>query len=175
MGTGRKRQVIFESEAGLQTPAILYLPEGKPKGVRIVSSDGGKLESEPNTDDGYAELAVDILGTGELTDIELRYPTYLGRSVAFMGGWQLVRAAEAMKRYSIHVDLIGTGGLASQAVMWAGLQAQSAFEKITGLGCFANWQAVISDGVTDVSVQPRAHLCGSLENLRKQVKNATFK
>jgi dienelactone hydrolase len=200
IGTGRKRQVIFESEAGLKTPAILYLPEGKPKGVRIFVDDAGKasvtqvsaLGSVPapeiivdqdgrptglhaNTDDGYAMLVVDILGAGELANIELRYPVYMGRSVAFTGGWQLVRAAEAMARYSSHVNLLGRGPLASQAVMWAGLQAPKAFEHITGLDCLPTWQAVISDQVPDVAVQPRAHLCGTLENLRKQVRNGEFK
>ena len=180
-GDGRKRQVVFDSEPGLQTPAILFLPEGKPKGVRIVADDAGKKgiinnrDAQAMTEDGYAVLVVDILGTGELDDIQLRYPTYMGRSIAFTAGWQLVRAAEAMAKYSHHVQLTGRGPLASQAVMWAGLQAPKTFDKVTGLDCLANWQAVISDAVPDVAVQPRANLCGSLENLRKQVRNGEWK
>lgn len=180
-GSGHKRDVVFESETGLQTPAILFLPEGTPKGVRIVVDDAGKSSvihgREPSiiTADGYAVLVVDILGVGELAGIELRYPTYLGRSVAFSGGWQLVRAAEAMRRYSPHIELSGRGALATQAVMWAGLQSPKAFDSIVGADCLPNWQAVVTDAVSDAAVQPRAHLCGSLDNLRKQVRNGTFK
>ncbi|MHB8634861.1 MAG: alpha/beta hydrolase family protein [Fimbriimonadaceae bacterium] len=181
LSSGRRRVVVFDSEPGLRTPAILFLPSGKPKGVRIIADDAGKASSiggrqaDAMTGDGYAVLAVDILGTGELANIELRYPTYMGRSVAFTAGWQLVRAAEAMKRYSTNVVVVGRGPLASQAVMWAGLQKPEAFKHITGIGCLPDWQAVVSNSVPDVAVQPRAHLCGSLANLRKQVKNGEWR
>ncbi len=180
-GTGRRRTVTFESSPGLVTPAILFLPDGKDKGVRIVADDGGKMAAiagrDPDavTADGYAYLFVDVLGTGELATIELRYPTYLGQSVAFMGGWQLVRAAEAMHRYGSSISLLGRGALTSQAVMWAGLQSPHAFSQISGEDCLANWQAVFADGISDAAVQPRAHLCGSLSDLRKQVAHGEWK
>jgi hypothetical protein len=180
-GDERRRTVTFESESGLVTPGILFLPVGKPKGVKIVADDGGKQaaiaarDANAVTDDGYAHLFVDVLGTGELAEIQLRYPTYLGRSVAFMAGWQLVRASEAMRRYGSHIELLGRGALSSQAVMWAGLQSPHSFAQIEGTDCLTNWQAVFADSISDAAVQPRAHLCGSLADLRKQVKNSEWK
>ena len=57
--------------------------------------------------------------------------------------------------------------------MWAGLSRD--FAKVTGTGCLKEWRDVFDDHVSDYAVQPRAHLMGSLENLRRQVKNATWK
>jgi dienelactone hydrolase len=177
--TGRRRVITFESEAGLKTPAILFLPEGTPRGVRIVADDAGKSsaigdrEADALTSDGFAVLYVDVLGTGELSGVEQRYPTYMGRAIPFTGGWQLVRAAEGVKKLG-PVELVGNGPIASQAVMWAGLQSANSFSKITGKHCLADWKAVFADSVPDAAVQPRAHLCGSLENLRKHVKHAEW-
>ena len=175
-GTVRKRVVTFEPMPGLITPAILYLPAGKSKGVVIEAADTGKARPENfnPADDGYAHLCVDILGTGELGGIELRYPTYLGRSVAFFGGWQLVRAAEGVRGMG-PIEVRGDGPLASQAVMWAGLLSPTTFSKVVGSDCLPNWQAAMADSVPDAAVQPRAHLCGSLSHLRSQVKNGEWR
>ena len=179
IGTGTKRAVIFESEPGLQTPGILYLPEGKPNGVRIFVSDDGKQAeiagNDPNalTKDGYACLYLDILGTGELSDIELRFPIYAGRSVAYTAGWQILRASQEMQRYSRHIELIGKGPLSSLSVVYAGLFGDG-FAKVTGRNCLRQWADVFEPGVTPYAIQPRAHLCGSIENLRRLVKNGEW-
>lgn len=178
-GDGQKRSVTFESEPGLVTPGVLFVPAGKVKGVRIYVSDNGKQaeiadrSGEVPAADGYVQLFIDVLGTGELADIELRYPVYMGRSVPFIGGWQLVRAAEAMHKYSGKIEVIGKGPACSQAVMFAGLMDDS-FAKVTGLDCMAKWADVFGSAVPDFAVQPRAHLCGSLADLRKKVKNSTW-
>jgi dienelactone hydrolase len=172
-GDGARRQVTFESEPGLVTPGVLMLPPGKPKGVRIVASDAGKAGHGAPAADGFATLYVDILGTGELAEVEMRYAVYAGRAIAFTGGWQIARAAEAMRRYSTHVEVVGTGPLASQAAMYAGLMAPS-IARVTGNGCLRSWADVFADGVPDYAVQPRAHLCGSLDALRARVKHGEW-
>ncbi|HVT11202.1 MAG TPA: acetylxylan esterase [Fimbriimonadaceae bacterium] len=176
-GIGQRRVVTFESEPGLTTPGILLLPKGKVEGVIVFLSDSGKAAelaaAQKQSDDGNARLYIDALGTGELSGIELRYPIYAGRSVAFTAGWQAVCAAEAMRKYSRHVQLVGHGPMSSQAVMYAGL-LDSSFEHIFGMGCLSSWADVFKESVDPIAVQPRAHLLGSLENLRKLVKNATW-
>lgn len=175
-GAGATRAITFESEPGLTTPGILVMPEGKPKGVLIFLSDQGKaadMAAGQKADDGYAHLYIDALGTGELSGIELRYPIYAGRSVAFTAGWQAVRAAEAMRRYSSHIQLVGHGPMCSQAVMYAGL-LDGSFEHVFGMDCLKSWADVFKEGIDPIAIQPRAHLCGSLENLRKQVRNGTW-
>ncbi|MFI5385525.1 MAG: alpha/beta hydrolase family protein [Fimbriimonadales bacterium] len=173
--SGSQKIVTFESEPGLTTPGILVLPNGTIKGVRIYMSDAGKAAeiARGSSDDGYAHFYIDGLGTGELAGIEMRYPVYAGRAVSFTAGWQLVRAAEAMRKYSSHIEIQGRGPISSQAAMWAGLLSPG-FDKVTGLDCLGSWADVFRDGVTVMAVQPRAHLCGSLDNLRKQVKNGTW-
>ncbi|MBX7132315.1 MAG: acetylxylan esterase [Fimbriimonadaceae bacterium] len=170
------RTVTFESEPGLVTPGILYVPDDLVHTLIIVVSDAGKTGARGlpvPSGKGVANLHLDILGTGELKNIELRYPIYLGRSVAFTGGWQIVRAAEAMAKYAKRIEIVGHGPLSSQAVMWAGLMNPS-FVKVTGMGCLKSWQEVFDRDVTPFAVQPRAHLLGSLASLRAKVKNGEW-
>ncbi|HTQ11441.1 MAG TPA: hypothetical protein VMI31_15355, partial [Fimbriimonadaceae bacterium] len=176
-GSGDSKVVTFESEPGLVTPGILILPKGEIKGVVIHMSDDGKAAeiARPSTlDPGYAHLYIDGLGTGELAGIEMRYPIYAGRAVAFTAGWQIVRAAEAMRKYSSHIEIVGRGPMSSQAVMYAGL-LDNQFAKVTGIGCMKSWMDAFQDNFNPIAVQPRAHLCGSLENLRKHVKNGEWR
>ncbi len=184
-GTGPKRTVTFESEPGLVTPGVLVLPAGTSKGVRIVANDKGKAAAIQSHNDGFAYLYLDVLGTGELGTLEMRYPVYLGRSVAFIGGHQMREAAMIMAhRYSTHIEFEGDGPLASQAAMWAGLMSQPAddsrevehfhLDRVTGSGCLREWKDVFADSISDYAVQPRAHLMGTLENLRRAVKNSTW-
>jgi dienelactone hydrolase len=172
---GTKRFIEFESQPGLVTPGVLLLPAGRVDKVEIVVSDEGKQNAvrkdarQPNC----ARLYLDIVGTGELSGIELRYPIYLGRSLAFIGGWQIVRAAEAMKRYSHRIELVGTGPLSSQAVMFAGLM-DDGFSSILGLDCLGEWSDVFRPGIPPSAVQPRANLLGTLSDLRALVRNSRW-
>lgn len=150
------------------------LPKGKSRGLRIIVDDAGKASRVAPPAEGYAVLYLDILGTGELKDIDMRYAVYMGRSVAFTGGWQIVRAAEAMKSRYGAVEIEANGALSSQAAMWAGLMS-SQFREIDATGCLQDWQEVFRRDVSPFAVQPRAHLLGTLANLRAKVKNATWK
>ena len=118
-------------------------------------------------------LFLDILGTGELSEFDLRFPVYSGRSVAFTGGWQIARAAELMSKYSNKIEIVGRGPISSQAVMFAALMNPK-IAKTTGLDCLKSWEDVFKPGTPDMAIQPRAHLCGTLENLRKKVKNGEW-
>ena len=102
-GSAPHRSLTFESEPGLVTPGILAessvrLATGKFGRGRIVVSDGGKATASRTPASGEVVLYLDTLGVGELADFELRYPVYSGRSVPFIAGWQIVRAAEIMRR-----------------------------------------------------------------------------
>ncbi len=177
-GDGPMRTVTFESEPGLVTPGVLFLPPGEVKGVRIYLSDAGKANAISagggrESGDGFARLYIDALGTGELAGIEMRYPVYAGRSVAFTAGWQAVRAARAMRKYTAHAEVVGDGPMSSQAVMWAGLLDPS-IARVTGTGCMATWSDAFAAGFPAIAVQPRAHLCGSLAHLRGLVRNGVW-
>ena len=113
------------------------------------------------------------MGTGELSGFDLRFPVYAGRSVAFTAGIQIARAAELMSKYSKCIEVVGRGPMSSQAVMFAALINPS-ISKTTGIDCMRTWEDVFTDRVPDIAVQPRAHLLGSLENLRKKVRNGAW-
>jgi dienelactone hydrolase len=174
LGAGLKRHITLESEPGLVTPGVLVLPEQASIGVRIVVADSGKhtvvgQETKP----GFAVLYLDTLGVGELSQLDLKYAVYTGRSIPFLGGWQIVRAAEAMRRYSTNVEIVGIGPISSQSVMWAALMDRT-FAKVEGKECLRSWADVFEPTVSNYAIQPRAHLCGSLENLRSQIPLSTW-
>jgi hypothetical protein len=159
--------VEFHGEPGLITPASLFRPPGAKNAQIIVSDDGKAVEIAKRKAASVAQLYVDILGTGELSGIELRYPIYLGRSVPFIGGSTIARAALEMKKYG-SVEVVAHGPLATLAALYAGLLDPSL--KITATDALRSWQDYLAEGVPPAAVQPRAHLLPTLEELRKQVK-----
>ncbi|MEZ0325224.1 MAG: alpha/beta hydrolase family protein, partial [Fimbriimonas sp.] len=171
-GGGNKRQLIYESEPGLVTPAVLIRRTNAPAKFRIIVSDQGKAAEIQAGDDADATLYLDTLGVGELKDFELRYPVYLGRSVAFTAGWQIVRAAELLGPLQ-NIELVGKGPLSSQAVMWAALISPG-FAKVTGIDSLKTWTEIFNPQIPATSIQPRAHLLGTLESLRSHVKKGTW-
>ena len=162
--------MTFEPIAGLTTPAILVKPSGAVKSVEIVATDQGKAvaASYPMQKD-RAYLFVDILGTGELQKLELRYPVYLGRSVAFYGGVQLARAKQIVAKLSKSISVIGDGPISSQAAMWAGIIDEN-WTSVTSKNGLSSWDDVFSRPGLDLAIQPRANLFGKIEELAKLVK-----
>ncbi len=175
IGTGEKRGVIFEAQPGLKIPGILIMPKGPVERVCIVVADVGKAAAQALIPpvEGVATLYLDTVGIGELSDIDMRYPVYLGSSVPFLDGWQIVRAAEGLRKYSSHILVVGRGPIASQAAMYAGLM-DDRLTGVTGEQCLHDWVDVFEDGMPYCAVQPRANLCGSLLNLMQRVKGSTW-
>lgn len=157
-GKGDHRAITFESEPGLVTPGVLRLPPSAPDEVMIVVDDAGKPSATPAASGRRATLYLDILGVGELSGIEMRHPMALGQSVAFIGGWQIVRAAEPMRRYATRVTIRANGPLSSMAALYAAL-LDPGLGPIETRGAMRAW----SDASSALLVQPRAHLLGPLE------------
>jgi hypothetical protein len=168
-GEGNKKTVTFFGEPGLSVPGVLVTNTATIRGVRIYVSDDGKSAeiglTPPAT--GYVSFYFDLLGIGELSGIELRYPVYLGRSVAYIGGASIARAASALRSRSANVEVIARGPLATLAATFAGLLDPAL--KIKGTDALREWSEYLSDGVPDAAVQPRANLLPTLEELRKKV------
>lgn len=169
-GSGDKRTVTYFGEPGLATPGILFPTIGAIKGVRIYVSDQGKSDAiaESKQDKAFTNFYVDVLGTGELKDIELRYPVYLGRSVPYIAGASIARAAAHLRTRSSNVEIVADGPLSTLAALYAGLLDPSL--KIKATDALRSWQDYMAEGVPSAAVQPRAHLLPTLEELRKQVK-----
>ncbi|MEX2243260.1 MAG: prolyl oligopeptidase family serine peptidase [Fimbriimonadaceae bacterium] len=173
-GTGRTRTVTFNSEPGFTTPGVLQLPPTAPNKLVIVLDDRGKTSQVSERTTGTtAYLSIDLLGTGELAGIELRYPTYLGRSVAFIAAWQIVRAREAMQRYATVVEIEAHGPLSSLAALYAN-HMDPGFAKTTGQRALREWKDVFTTGVPPAAVQPRAHLLPPLDYLYSNSKRSSW-
>jgi dienelactone hydrolase len=173
-GTGRTRTVTFNSEPGFTTPGVLQLPPTAPSKVVIVLDDRGKTSQVSERTTGTtAYLAIDLLGTGELAGIELRYPTYLGRSVAFIAAWQIVRAREVAQKFAPVVEVEAHGPLASLAALYANYM-DPGFAKTTGENALREWKDVFTTGVSPAAVQPRAHLLPTLDNLYSNSKRSSW-
>jgi cephalosporin-C deacetylase-like acetyl esterase len=180
IGTGAKRHVTFESEPGLPIPGILFVPQDRAKGVKIFVSEEGKAAAvtqfhvTEEAGKGYVCLCLDARGFGELSGINQRYLTYLGTALPFMQGWDIARAAEAMRRYSDQIEFIGKGPIASLAVLYAGLMEPKP-ARVVGYDCLREFADVFREGVPDLAVQPRANLCGPLSHLRSLVPQGEWR
>ena len=173
-GPAEKRSVTFESQPGLVTPGIFSNPSPTPGLLEIVVSDAGKAAEYALRKDARNTLFIDILGTGELAGIELRYPIYLGRSVAFIGAWQIVRASEAVRKRRQEITVSAYGPLSCLAALYAGLIDPSV-ANVFGKGALRNWEDAFQPGMNPYVVQPRAHLIGTLEGLRAKVPDAQWR
>jgi hypothetical protein len=171
-GTLRGAFVEFQGEPGLTVPAVYFRP-ARPTGAQIYVSDDGKAAGIARrvASADNVQFYLDLLGTGELSGIELRYPIYLGRSVPFIGGSTIARAATELKRYG-PVEVVAHGPLATLAAIYAGLLDPTL--KIKGTDALSEWSDYLSDGVPAAAVQPRAHLLPTLEELRKRLPGSTW-
>jgi dienelactone hydrolase len=178
--TGLKSAVTFQSEPGLTIPGLLWQPQGTPKGAVVLVSENGKIAAEKEFDipalvaAGYACLAIDARGTGELKGLDIRLMTYLGTAPAFAMAVDAVAASEAMERYSPSVAVIGSGVGGAQVPMFAALLKPSlAF--VAGLQGMKSYDEVLDfpkedQGVNYLAIQPRANDGPTLQALRAMVK-----
>lgn len=167
------QRVTFHGEPGLATPGVIVRAIGTVRGVRIYVSDDGKAAEMERTKPqaGATSFYCDILGTGELAGIELRYPVYLGRSVAYIGASSIVRAASVLKRQG-RVEVHARGPLATLAATYAGLLDPDL--KVVGKDALKTWADYLGSNVTAAAVQPRAHLLPTLEELRRRLPQADW-
>jgi dienelactone hydrolase len=177
---GHKSAVTFQSEPGLTIPGLLWLPEGTPKGAVVLVSEGGKIAAAKGFDvpallaAGYACLAVDARGTGELDGLDIRLMTYLGTAPAFAMAVDAVAAVEAMRKYSPKVAVMGTGLGGAQVAMFAALMDPS-ISYVAGLQGMRSFSEVLDlpeedRGVNYFAIQPRANFGAPLEALKALVK-----
>jgi dienelactone hydrolase len=166
-------RITFESEPGLTTPGLLVQGSGPIKTLRIVLSDAGKAAAkaadvaQPR---GTATLYLDVLGTGELAKFEMRYAVYAGTAPTFTGGWQIVRAAEALGYPTKQVELVAEGPISCQAALYAGLLAHGrrAFKGYWLKNFKSSWEQFYGDAIPAAAIQPRANLCGSFPSFFKE-------
>ncbi len=177
--TGPVRHVTIETDRGLAVPGILRFPERIPRGVLILLADGGKVQAErllgakSLVELGFATLALDVRGTGELAPLDLRLMAYLGEGAPFGMGWDAARAADAVRVYSPKVAVVGTGPCAAQAALFATLM-EPCISVAAGLDGPREFADLFAPDVPELAIQPRADLAPSLSHLRSLVGSKGF-
>jgi cephalosporin-C deacetylase-like acetyl esterase len=177
---GRKSAVTFQSEPGLTIPGLLWLPEGTPKGAVVLVSEGGKIAAATEFDvpallaAGYACLAIDARGTGELQGLDIRLMTYLGTAPAFAMAVDALAAVEAMRRYSPKMAVLGAGLGGAQVPLFTALMDPS-ITYVAGLQGMKSYSEVLDlpeedKGVNYFAIQPCANSGAPLETLKALVK-----
>ena len=177
---GGKSAVTFQSEKGLTIPGLLWLPQGTPKAAVVLVSENGKIGAEKEFDipslvsAGYACLAIDARGTGELQGLDIRLMTYLGTAPAFAMAVDTVAAVKAMKRYASKVAVLGMGLGGAQVPMYAALMDPSIayVAGLQGIGSFMDELSfpLADEGVNYFAITPRANYGASLDVLKAMVK-----
>jgi hypothetical protein len=93
--------------------------------------------------------------------------------LAFIAAWQIVRAREAVQKYSTVVEIEAHGPLSSLAALYAN-HMDPGFAKTTGQGALREWKDVFTTGVPPAAVQPRAHLLPTLDYLYSNSKRSSW-
>ncbi len=177
---GPKSAVTFESEPGLTIPGLLWLPEGPSKGAVVLVSEGGKIAAKKEfnvpalVSAGYACLAIDARGTGELQDLDIRLMTYLGTAPAFAMAVDAVAAVEAMRRHLPKIAVVGAGLGGAQVPMFTALM-DSSVAYVAGLQGMKSYSEVLNlpeedKDVNYFAIQPRGNYGAPLEALKALVK-----
>jgi cephalosporin-C deacetylase-like acetyl esterase len=164
----------FVSEKGLRIPGLLYEPQTLKAGLVLVS-EHGKLAARDEfpidrlVADGFACLAIDVRGFGELPGLDPKLMSYLGIADSFAMGWDAARAVEVLQsRYQQphKIGVIGQGPCAALVALYAGLM-NSGVASVMGFDAIGSWSELLDDSVPAYTVQPRVMYGASVEQLRK--------
>jgi dienelactone hydrolase len=163
--------LTFESEPGLTVPAVLWLPADAPRAGVVLLNDEGKSRAAERfgvaglVRAGFACLAVDARGLGELADLDLRLMIYLGTAPAFAAGIDATAAGKLMRAFCPQVGVAGAGPLAAHAVLCAGL-IDPRLDFLVGMDSLRDFGDMFEEGVPLLAIQPCADRAGSLDALR---------
>jgi cephalosporin-C deacetylase-like acetyl esterase len=177
---GDHQAVTFQSEAGLTIPGLLWKPKGTPKAGVVLVSENGKIAAEKEFDvlslvkAGYAVLAIDVRGVGELTGLDLRLMIYLGTSCAFAMATDACAAVDALRAITPKVAVVGSGSAGSQVAMFAGLMDPT-ISGVAGLQGMKSYVECLNLPLAQYNMdgfmlQPRANNGATLDHLRSLVK-----
>jgi dienelactone hydrolase len=176
---GRKFFLTFESEPGLVVPGVLWLPRAAPRGAVVLVSDAGKATAEPTFNvsklvlGGFACLAIDPRGLGELDGIDLRLLVYRNQSPAFAAAIDVNRALELMRSIAPRIGVVADGPTSSLAALDAALVTPDV-SAVIGRNSMREFSDAFDDKVPLTALQPQADLLAPLSRLRADLKAPAF-
>ncbi len=167
--------VCFESEPGLTIPALLWLPRAAPRATIVLVTDDGKSNAAARfTIDklvmgGFACLAVDPRGIGELEGLDLRLLIYRNCAPAFAAAIDLERAVQIVRPLAPRVVVVGDGAIGSLAALSLALMRPD-LDAVIGRGGMHEFADAFDESVPLLAIQPQADLLPPLSRLRTAVK-----
>jgi cephalosporin-C deacetylase-like acetyl esterase len=167
--------VTFESAKGLPIPGVLWLPAKAPRGGIVLVVEEGKAAAERRlqvaklVDGGFACLAIDPRGFGELAQLDLRLQIYMNQSPAFAAALDVARAVDLLAPIAGRVGVVGDGPAASLAALDAALiQPKLAFA--VGRDGMHEFADAFDESVSLAALQPMADHAPKLSALRAGLK-----
>jgi len=169
--------VTFESEPGLTIPGLLWLPSGAPRGAVVLLSDAGKAGAKLQFGidklvlGGFACLAIDARGFGELAGIDLRLLVYRGTSPAFAAAIDVNRALQILRPLCPKLGVVADGPAASLAALSTALVTPD-LAAIVGRNSMHEFADAFADEIPLLAIQPQADLLPPLSKLRSSLNVA---
>lgn len=163
-------------------PAVLRLPEAAPRALLVIFGDEGKEAAaqrfgvEALTRGGFATLCVDLPGTGELKDLDVRLTHYLGCGPTTVAAWHLRALLDALRlpgapAAGAPLALLSVGPFAS-VVLAEGSDGRPV-DWACSLDAMKSWIEVHQRDTTPLAVLPLALNNERLEDVRLRAKQPT--
>jgi dienelactone hydrolase len=176
------RWLRIHAEGMMDLPAVLRMPAAAPRAMLVIFSDGGKVGAAERFDaaaltrGGFATLCVDVPGTGELSEFDLRLAHYLGCGPTTVSAWHLRALLEALRKpdapaAGAPLGLLSEGPFASVVLAEAcdGVQVDWA----CSLDALKSWNDLHEREATPLAVLPLAMNNERLEDVRLRAKQPT--
>jgi hypothetical protein len=167
--------VTFESAKGLPIPGLLWLPAKAPRGGVVLLHEDGKTAAEKRfqvqklVEGGFACLAIDARGFGELSQLDPRLQIYMNQSPAFAAALDVARACELLAPIAGRVGVVAEGPAASLAAFDAALiQPKLAFA--VGRDSLKEFGDAFDESVSLMALQPMADHAPKLSALRAKLE-----
>jgi dienelactone hydrolase len=163
--------VTFESAKGLTVPGILWLPAKAPRAGVVLIHDEGKaaapsrMQVEKLVEGGFAVLAIDPRGIGELAPIDLRLLEYQATAPAFAAALDVAHAVELLSPIAGRVGVAADGPVSSLAALDAAL-IEPKLLFVTGRDSIKEFADAFDESVPLGALQPMADHAPKLSQLR---------
>jgi dienelactone hydrolase len=171
---GRRLAVSFESSPGLAIPGLLFIPRKEARGAVILVGDDGKARAEPRCTieklllGGFACLALDPRGFGELDGIDLRLSIYLHQAPAVAAANDVAAAVALLRPLVPGIAIVGDGAAGSLTALAAGL-ALPELVAVIGRQGMREFADAFDESVPLLALQPQADRVPPLSLLRAAV------
>ncbi len=177
---GGARLLRIHAEGMIDLPAALWLPAAAPRALVLMLDDAGKDEAARRfqaaglAQAGFACLAAELPGTGELQKLDVRLAHYLGCGPTTIAAWHLRALAAALRGAAAPAAgapfvILADGPYVTSAMIDA-LDGAEPPAWTVGLDAMRTWGEPFAREITPLAVLPLAINNERLEVMRARSK-----